>query len=269
LTERGLDLRFFYIEYLKFLRNIIIFKSIGKSDRLHNLNPENLPELKDILKDVKEVELLRYFNAAKDLEITMRRTENPRIMLEYLFLKLSYFPSLIPIEEVIEKIDAGNLSYKSKDNHVDAEYKTRHLANKDENREVEIKKNESEPLSNKVEPVISDKKLKSIIIKKIEHENPRLSSAIVSSTIFFKENILDIKLKPELDHLYKVVKDNIEYLKKILSGLVKKDVEINVIIYKEEKKINESKKIDEIRNDEKIKSLLDETEGEIISIDNT
>ena len=267
LTERGLDLRFFYIEYLKFLRNIIIFKSVGESDKLHNLNPENLPELKDILKDIKEVELLRYFNAAKDLEISMRHTENPRIMLEYLLLKLSYFPSLVSIEEVIEKIDAGNSSYKSKDNHVEVEYKTTHLTNKDENREVEIKKSES--LNNKVEPVISDEKLKSIIIKKIEEENPRLSSAIVSSTIFFKENVLNIKLKPELDHLYNVVKANIEYLKKILSGLVKKDVEINVIIDKEEKKKNDSKKIVEIRNDGNIKSLLDEMEGEIISIDNT
>jgi len=85
LSERGMDLRVFYNEYLKFFRDLMVLKSLGESGNLHNLNPENIPQLKDILKNVREVELLRYFNAAQDLEQTMRNTENPRIILEYLF----------------------------------------------------------------------------------------------------------------------------------------------------------------------------------------
>jgi len=109
LSERGVDLRFFLGEYLKFFRNLIILKSVQDSDKLHNLNPENLSEIREILKYVKEVELLRYFNAAKDLEITMRYTENPRIILEYLFLKLSFFPSITSIEDVINDIKSGQM----------------------------------------------------------------------------------------------------------------------------------------------------------------
>jgi DNA polymerase-3 subunit gamma/tau len=104
LTEKGVELRFFYSEYLKFFRNLIILKSVSESEKLHNLNPENIPELKEIIKNVNDVELLRYFNAAKDMEITIKHTENPRIILEYLFLKLSYFPALTPIEEIIQKV---------------------------------------------------------------------------------------------------------------------------------------------------------------------
>ncbi|MCK5057702.1 MAG: DNA polymerase III subunit gamma/tau [Candidatus Aminicenantes bacterium] len=109
LSERGMDLRFFYGEYLKFFRDLLVLKSLKEPDTLHNLNPENIPEIKEALKDVREVELLRYFNAAKDLEQSMRYTENPRIILEYLFLKMSYFPSLIAVEELIDKIKSGKL----------------------------------------------------------------------------------------------------------------------------------------------------------------
>ncbi len=107
LSEKGVDLRFFFIEYLKFFRNLIVLKSVQQSDKLHNLNPENIPELKEILRNVNEVELLRYFNAAKNLEITMKHTENPRIMMEYLLLKLSYFPNLTPIEAIIGSLKSN------------------------------------------------------------------------------------------------------------------------------------------------------------------
>jgi DNA polymerase-3 subunit gamma/tau len=113
LSEKGVDLRFFFNEYLKFLRNLIILKSVKDSEKLHNLNPENIPEIGDILRNVNDVELLRYFNAAKDLEITMKHTENPRIMLEYLLLKLSYFPNLTSIESLIENLKTGKPSRKT------------------------------------------------------------------------------------------------------------------------------------------------------------
>ncbi|MCK4835194.1 MAG: DNA polymerase III subunit gamma/tau [Candidatus Aminicenantes bacterium] len=107
LSEKGVDLRFFFSEYLKYFRNLIILKSVKKSDKIHNLNPEKIPEIKEILRNVNEVELLRYFNTAKDLEITMKHTENPRIILEYLLLKLSLFPTLTSIEEVIDKMKSN------------------------------------------------------------------------------------------------------------------------------------------------------------------
>lgn len=109
LSEKGVDLRFFFSEYLKFFRNLIILKSVKSSESIHNLNPENVPEIKEVLKNVSELELLRYFNTAKDLEITMKHTENPRIILEYLLLKLSLFPNLTPIEDVINRMKTNRV----------------------------------------------------------------------------------------------------------------------------------------------------------------
>lgn len=118
LSERGVDTRFFYNEYIKFFRNLIVLKSDIDSEKLHNLNPENIPKIKELLKDINETELLRYFNSIKEMEITIKNTENPRIILEYLFIKLSYFPSLKSIEEVINsfKNDGNFSSYIAKEN---------------------------------------------------------------------------------------------------------------------------------------------------------
>ncbi len=118
LSERGIDTRFFYNEYIKFFRNLIVLKSGIDSEKLHNLNPENIPKIKELLKDINETELLRYFNSIKEMEITIKNTENPRIILEYLFIKLSYFPSLKSIEEVINsfKNDGNFPSYIAKEN---------------------------------------------------------------------------------------------------------------------------------------------------------
>ncbi len=104
LTEAGTDLRFFFGEYLKFIRDLLIVKTIENSEGLHNLNPDNLPALREILRPVSETDLLRYFNAAKEMEQTIRNTESPSIMLELLFIKLSYFPQLAPIEEIVRQL---------------------------------------------------------------------------------------------------------------------------------------------------------------------
>ncbi|MEN8154531.1 MAG: DNA polymerase III subunit gamma/tau [Acidobacteriota bacterium] len=108
ISERGIDNRFFYNEYIKFFRNLIVLKTEIDSEKLHNLNPENIPKIKDLLKDINETELLRYFNAIKEMEITIKNTENPRIILEYLFMKLSYFPSLRSVEDVINDLKKNN-----------------------------------------------------------------------------------------------------------------------------------------------------------------
>ncbi len=112
LAERGVDNRFFYNEYIKFLRNLIVLKSGIKDEKLMNLNPENIPGIKKMIKELSQVELLRYFNSVKDLEITIRNTENPRIILEYMFLKLSFFPKLKKIEDVLGELKTGGLRRK-------------------------------------------------------------------------------------------------------------------------------------------------------------
>ena len=51
MCERGIDLRFFYNEYLKFFRDLLIFKSLSGLEKFSNLDPESLPEIKEILSE--------------------------------------------------------------------------------------------------------------------------------------------------------------------------------------------------------------------------
>jgi len=104
IVERGIDLRFFYGEFLQFLRELMVIKMLGEKNKLHRLNPSNMQRIGAMIREVTETELLRYFNAAKDLEGDFRNTQNPRILLEYLCLKLSFFPALRSIEEVLKDL---------------------------------------------------------------------------------------------------------------------------------------------------------------------
>ena len=252
LSERGMDLRFFYNEYLKFFRDLMVLKSLGESDRLHNLNPENIPQLKDILKNVREVELLRYFNAAKDLEQTMRNTENPRIILEYLFLKLSYFPSLMSIEDLIKKTKSGQWGGGKKP----AETKP---GGHEQGAAVEAVA--------AVEPGLPAETFNSRLIETIGKEKLRLASALGSSAITLENNTLNIKFPKDLVVAYKNVENHIDYLKETIYRLLKRRVDVSVTLDTNSSRSEEEARKKELENDEKIKGLADKIKGKMVSIE--
>jgi len=257
LAERGMDLRFFYNEYLKFFRDLLVLKSLDESERLHNLNPENVPSLKDMLKDVREVELLRYFNAAKDLEMAIKNTENPRIILEYLFLKLSYFSSLYSIDELIEKAKSGELPVFT----VPQGPSSPAPSINDIPMEA-FMGNQDEPVSTPGQPAVRPD-FASNLIETVRKDNMRLSANIASSQVTLKDNILYIKCSTKIAH--DNASSQVDYLKDVVSKLAnrKMDVEIsfdNSAVSEEEARIKELEK------DPKITSLADRLKGRINSV---
>ena len=270
LTERGMDLRFFYGEYLKFLRDLMVLKSFDESEKLHNLNPENIPTLKDILKNIREIELLRYFNAAKDLEQTIRNTENPRIILEYLFLKLSYFPSLVSIEELIEKVKSGKGTGGAPSGG----------GVSDSGKRVDQKQppgaDGSEPVSEPAQTTgqtvgtesagIPDKKIKSLLVAKIGEEKPRLASALEAASFVIEDNRLLIKLSADFEYAFKSMKDQVEDLKKITIDIIKRNIDVDIFIDKTQKS-EEKAKIENLKSDKKITNFMDTIKGKIVSIE--
>ncbi len=262
LAERGMDLRFFYGEYLKFLRDLMVLKSLDESEKLHNLNPENIPTLKDILKNIREIELLRYFNTAKDLEQTIRYTDNPRIILEYLFLKLSYFPSLVSIEELIEKVKSGNGtgSFPAGEG----------VAGTSGSVEQKLPQTadvtEPGPRPESVESI--GKNLKSLLVEKMGKEKPRLASALEAASFVIENNRLLIKLSPDFEYVFKNMKDQVDDLKKITHDIIKQNIDVEITIDTDKTRISEEKaKIENLKNDEKITNFMDTIKGKIVSID--
>lgn len=266
LSERGMDLRVFYSEYLKFFRDLMVLKSLGESVKLHNLNPENIPQLNDILKNVREVELLRYFNAAQDLEQTMRNTENPRIILEYLFLKLSYFPSLMSIEDLIKKTKSGQLAGSQKED-----------SNRGKDPANIKREGHEQGEAEAVEPGFPGdpqpqagppgETFNSRLIKTVGKENPRLASALESSAITLENNTLGIKFPKDFEIAYKNVGNHIDYLKETIYRVFKKKVDVKVTLDKNNSRSEEDARKKELENDEKIKGLADKIKGKMVSIE--
>jgi DNA polymerase-3 subunit gamma/tau len=250
LTERGMDLRFFYNEYLKFFRDLMILKSLDESDTLHNLNPENVPNLKEMLKDVREIELLRYFNAAKDLEQTIRNTENPRIILEYLFLKLSYFPSLMSIEELIRQTKTKTTSGESA-------------------QPAGNFKPGGDPVGTDLAGGMQEKTgawPRELLIESIGKENPRLASNIGSSSFVLEDNTLTITFPGNMEFAYNNSLDYIGYLKDMLYRLMNRNIEVKLSLDQNSRSEEETRK-KELGNDPKINRLADKIKGKIASIE--
>lgn len=244
LAERGMDLRFFYNEYLKFFRDLLVLKSLEGSERLHNLNPENIPVLSEMLKNQREVELLRYFNATKDLEQTMRNTENPRIILEYLFLKLSYFPSLMSIEELLRQSKEGAPAARPSPDIFPGE--------------------ESEPAAAPVidstqgnrPPSPSTGNPVDTLIETVSREQPRLANGLKSADVTFTGNTLTIQFPGDMEFAYKNTVNLSNYLKDTLTHISKRNVEVKVTIGENDRNQTEAR-AKELENDPRITSLAD------------
>ncbi|MGE5342100.1 MAG: DNA polymerase III subunit gamma/tau [Candidatus Omnitrophota bacterium] len=283
LAERGMDLRFFYNEYLKFFRDLIVLKSLEESEGLHNLNPENIPLLKDMLKDVGEVELLRYFNAAKDLEVTIRSTENPRIILEYLFLKLSFFPSLISIEEFIEKTKAtyrpgaANGSSATGVNNVNnvnsVNHNLNHHINHHVNHHVNVATRE-EPVPS--EAVVGDPSVEGShphllakIIDAIRKEDPRLAASLNEAQASLVDHVLTLTFPATMELAYKNAENNLQRLQDLASRLEGRKIEIRFLLDKTRTISEDEARQEELRNDPKLLGLADRLKGRIVSVKKT
>jgi DNA polymerase-3 subunit gamma/tau len=243
LIERGTDLRFFYSEYLRFIRDVIVIKSIPDSERLHNLNPENVSRIKEIIKDVSEIELLRFFNAVKELDQTIRNTEHPSIILEYMFLKLSYFSALVSIEDYLKKI--GDLKQVAGPA-------------------------APPPAPQSVEshaPRVAEGDWLQVMKARVENEKPRMASVLSSSRLFLQDNVLVIEIAAAFENAWKMMKENQPYLNELARQLAGREIGLDIILQPGKPGAAEDKLVMELKNDKKIKSLKDKIKGNVIAVE--
>jgi len=252
LIESGTDLRFFYTEYLRFLRDVIVIKSIPDSERLHNLNPENVALIRDIVKDVSEVELLRFFNAVKELEQTMRNTEHPSIILEYMFLKLSYFSALVSIEEYLKRIKDAPAAAPGAPAAATA-------APPPPVAPPPAKGAEGEWIA----------EFKS----RVEREKPRMASVLAASNLALRGGMLVVEVASHFENAWKMMKENKPYLCELAQSLAGREVGLEIVLQDAAGADAASGRVDgerivrELKNDKKIKSLKDKIKGSVIAVE--
>jgi DNA polymerase-3 subunit gamma/tau len=269
LSERGMDLRFFYNEYLKFFRDLMVLKSLKESGKLHNLNPENLPKLREMLKNVQDVELLRYFNAAKDLEQTIRNTENPRIILEYLFLKLSYFPSLMSIEELIEKAGSGGFPSAPAMGQAVGPGNNQAAAAPPVDNSFAALGDAGEPMppgGTMQNNQNGEANIGALLIETVKKDKPRTAAALGSSSIVLDNNTLKITIPGDIEIAYQNAHANIDYLKETASSILKRAVDVQLTLDKKIVDERESR-IKELETDKKTNRLADKIKGKIVNIE--
>lgn len=285
LSERGMDLRFFYNEYLKFFRDLLILKSLEESaERLHNLNPENIPALREMLKNVRDIELLRYFNAAKDLEMTIKNTENPRIILEYLFIKLSYFSSLVSIEDLIDAAKSGKLGHVEIAAPAPPPQAAPPVSHRAPAPSAPVTgpppapgpppgayaqapgPGPAGPVPQAPPPGNVPADFKARFVETVGRDKPRWSSALGQSSIEVRGNTVHICFPGEFDFAYKNASGQIDYLVDRASRILNFPAQIQLSLDEAAKQAEEAR-IKELGGDEKINRLARKMQGKVVTVE--
>lgn len=289
LSERGVDLRFFYTEFLKFIRNLIIFKTVGDEGDLHGLNPENFPLLREILEPVGDVDLLRYFNAAKEHEISMRTTSNPRIILEFLLLKLSYFPIIRNIEDVIKKAGSGSLPVVSGEHVQSPPVRSYSPPPSDAGMrnappppsvEPEMRNVPPPPVAEPVVPQaqaeaprtgmvqVSPQDLKAKLISVFNEDKPRLANLMGEANLKIVDDKIVFGFHSSYSAGEKLIEDNRDFILSTIARIMGRSLGIEIDIDEARDKKNDEDRVRNIQQDPKINSLLDKLKGKMVSIEN-
>jgi len=274
LSERGVDLRFFYGEYLKFFRELIIIKSVDDSSSLTNINPENKKTISEMLSSISDIELLRYFNAARDLELTMRHTEAPKIILEYLFIKLSYFPSLVPIEDLLKAVDGKTMTIPHvtsvkrgvetnsevlNQNKFVGDVRQKDTAHKTNNVN-KVKKNEKDGELSPVE-------IRSSLINIFSQSDPRLSSDVKNSKFILNSDELVIEFDGDMSLSLENVNNNVKLLESKIKEIYGKALNIKTVLSNRSMRDDKKKETENIKEDEAINKFADRIKGRVVSVE--
>ncbi len=279
LAERGVDLRFFYTEFLKFIRNLIIFKTVGDDGALHGLNPENFPLLREILEPVGDVDLLRYFNAAKEHEVSMRTTSNPRIILEFLLLKLSYFPFIRDIEDVIKKAGTGGslpsvtremppATPRPQINNAPPPVEQRSSNNYERSGRPPVEEPPAAPRPVAGPVNLSPEELKNKLVGVFGEDNPRLANLVGEAQFRVEGNTVVFAFHSSYSAGERLIEENRAFITSTVSRVLGRRIEIAVDINEERDRKKDEDRVKSIQADPKINSLLDKLKGKMVSIEN-
>ncbi len=240
LIDKGIDLRFFFGEFMKFLRDLLILRTVQDGGQLCSLNPEIVPQARETVKNLAESELLRYLNAVKECEQAVRFSENPRITLELLFLKMSYFPQIVSIEEVLKKLPGQKPA---------------------ERVAVDPERVEKPRL---VEP--SPEGLRSEWLRLLEAEKPRLASLLSAAELVLKEDLLEVSVTAGAPGR-STIRENEAFLQAKLESAGGGKRRISFVFREDKGPREEKKKIEALRQDEKINSLTEKIKGKLVTIE--
>lgn len=112
LINSGIDLPEFVNSLIQHLRNFLVAKVSADSNVLFDLSDDFIEKYKEKSSAFSELDLLRMINAVADVNVNLKRTTDPRVLLEMTLMKLLKMESAVSLADVLEKLDLleGGLS---------------------------------------------------------------------------------------------------------------------------------------------------------------
>jgi DNA polymerase-3 subunit gamma/tau len=102
----GLDMKHFFQLLLNHFRNLLFVKIAGPNPSLFDLTENDIVELQSQGADTVRETIQRLLDLLLAEEENMRRTQDPRLHLETAIVRMAYLEELVPIEEVLGRMEA-------------------------------------------------------------------------------------------------------------------------------------------------------------------
>ncbi len=101
----GADMQYFYQILLGYFMNLLTVKVTNGEGLLNDLPDHEVEDLKKLAQGVSEDTIQRLLDILMVEENDIRRSTQPRINLEYAVVRMAYLDPLIPIDEIINRIE--------------------------------------------------------------------------------------------------------------------------------------------------------------------
>jgi DNA polymerase-3 subunit gamma/tau len=102
----GLDMKQFYQMMLKHFRNMLLVKITAEGSSSFDIAPEQMEELKNQVKKMTRETLQLYLEILIAEEDSFRRSQETRLKLETILVRMAYLEPAIPIGEIVAAIEA-------------------------------------------------------------------------------------------------------------------------------------------------------------------
>ena len=124
LTIQGRELGQFVIDFIWYLRNLLLLKTAEEAENMLDMSEDNLRQLKEEAELIDEETLMRYIRVFSELSNQLRYVGQKRVLIEMAFIRLTRPQMEYSLDSVIQRITElesrmaeGMIAIKNHDGH--------------------------------------------------------------------------------------------------------------------------------------------------------
>jgi DNA polymerase-3 subunit gamma/tau len=283
LIDSGIDLAEFVNSLIQHLRNLLMAKLSGDSDALFDLSEDFIRKYKEKSSAFSEGDILRMIKTVADLNLNLKRTSDPRVLLEMTLMKLLKMESSVSLEEVLDKLDllqgessgcSNPVNLSKSENHPDKSNspvpapQSLKMVNKEEKPYVSSAKSPDQATELSIEDI---QKGWNETLGKIKKTKISLWSLLKDGEVMgFSDDMLTIEFHNGRNFHKKQAerKENFNLIQKTLGEVFEQPLglkfELNEARIPDSTESGNSKGKDAVTKDPLVKSIMDTFDGEII-----